>query len=344
MSSRVTLKHVALKAGVSFQTVSKVLNGKAKVTPELQERIFRIARELGYQPDLSARNLRMRRSKQIGYSWRPIPADQANPLLDRFLQSILEAAESAGYHILCFSYQEGDKNLQQYRELIDANQVDAFVLSGVEYDDVRVALLRKESFPFAAFGRSNPDWSFPYVDLDGAAGMRLLVQHLVARGHRSIAAIAFPENSRVGQNRMEGLSQALADSGLFIAPELLKRGEGTSLFGRTAATQLLQLPEQRRPSAIIAFNDAVAIGAMQAAHAQGLVVGRDLAITGFDDTPMVKYLTPPLTSVRQPVEQIGAHLIKILVGILENHPEKENPLLLAPELIVRESSEFLWSS
>ncbi len=342
VTSRVTLKHVALQAGVSFQTVSKVLNGQAKVTTATQERILRIARELGYQPDLAARNLRMRRSNQIGYSWRLMPADQANPLLEQFLQSMLKAAEPAGYHILCFSHQEGEQHIQQYRQLIDANRVDAFVLSGVEYDDPRVAFLRRVGFPFAAFGRSNPDWSFPYVDLDGAAGMRSLVQHLFTHGHRAIAALAFPENSRVGQNRMDGFNQAMNGFGLAIPPELVSRGEGTYRFGIKAAAQLLQLPANRRPSAIVAFNDAMAVGAMHAAGSQGLIVGKDLAITGFDDTPMVENLTPPLTSVRQPVDQIGTRLIKILSGILNGEPDIKTPVLFEPGLVIRQSSDFDW--
>lgn len=342
MAKHATLKQIAAQSGVSFQTVSKVLNHKARVSKETEERIRRAASELGYRPNYSARNLRLQRSRQLGYSWRPPPPDQVNPILDEFLRSLLRAAEAASYHILCFSYQEGEQQLNLYRQLIDANQVDAFILSGVEYDDARISFLRQVNFPFAAFGRSNPHWHFPCVDLDGAAGMRHVVQHLLANGHRSVAAIAFPQNSRVGQNRMEGFAAAMNAAGLPVIENDIQRGEGTYQFGYQSARQFLQRPQAQRPSALVAFNDVMAIGAMQAARDLGLEPGADLAVTGYDDTPMVAYLTPSLTSVRQPVAQIGARLVEMLVGILSGNPETQTPLLFEPELIIRQSSDFIY--
>jgi DNA-binding LacI/PurR family transcriptional regulator len=263
--------------------------------------------------------------------------------LDEFLRSLLRSAEIAGYHILCFSYQEGEQQLNLYRQLIDANQVDAFILSGVEYDDARISFLRQVSFPFAAFGRSNPHWHFPCVDLDGAAGMQQVVEHLVANGHRSIAAIAFPLNSRVGQNRMEGFSAAMSGAGLPVIESEISRGEGTYQFGYQSARQFLARPPGKRPTALVAFNDVMAIGAMQAARELGFEPGQDLAVTGYDDTPMVAYLSPPLTSVRQPVAQIGARLVEMLVGILSGAAEDQTQILFKPELIVRQSSDFIFT-
>ncbi len=343
MAGRATLKQIAAQSGVSFQTVSKVLNHKARVSKETDERIRRAARELGYRPNYSARNLRLQRSGQLGYSWRPPPPDQVNPILDEFLRSLLRSAEAAGYHILCFSYQEGEQQLNLYRQLIDANQVDAFILSGVEYDDARISFLRHVSFPFAAFGRSNPHWHFPCVDLDGAAGMQQVVEHLVANGHRSIAAIAFPLNSRVGQNRMEGFSAAMNGAGLPVIESDISRGEGTFQFGYQSARQFLARPPGKRPTALVAFNDVMAIGAMQAARELGVELGQGLAVSGYDDTPMVAYLTPPLTSVRQPVAQIGARLVEMLVGILNGAAEDQTQILFKPELIVRQSSDFIFA-
>lgn len=343
LAKHATLKQIAAQSGVSFQTVSKVLNHKAKVSKETEERIRRAASELGYRPNYSARNLRLQRSGQLGYSWRPPPPDQVNPILDEFLRSLLRSAEAAGYHILCFSYQEGEQQLSLYRQLIDANQVDAFILSGVEYDDARISFLRQVNFPFATFGRSNPHWHFPNVDLDGAAGMRQVVQHLVANGHRSIAAIAFPQNSRVGQNRMEGFSAAMTDAGLRILESDILRGEGTYQFGCQSARNLLQRPLAQRPSALVAFNDVMAIGVMHAARELGIALESELAVTGFDDTPMVEYLTPSLTSVRQPVTQIGARLVEMLVEILNGAPDPQTQVLFEPELIIRQSSDFIFT-
>jgi DNA-binding LacI/PurR family transcriptional regulator len=268
--SRVTLKQVASRAGVSYQTVSKVINSQATVSKETEERVWETIRSLGYRPNWIARGLRSRRSLLIGYSWEPSPLDQANPILDQFLQSMAKAAESAGYHLLAFPHHTGKRWIDAYRELIDTNRVDGFVLSSVEYDDPRIQFLHERKFPFVAFGRSNPGWDFPFVDVDGAAGMRMVVEHLVSQGNKRIAALAWPEASRVGQNRMEGFLDALHDSGISPPPEWILRGEGVYSFGRLATRQLLDRDAGNRPTAIVAFNDIMAIGAMHAATEKGL--------------------------------------------------------------------------
>jgi DNA-binding LacI/PurR family transcriptional regulator len=217
MKNRATLKQVAARAGVSYQTVSKVLNNKIKVSKETDERIWESIRALGYRPNQIARNLRSQRSHLIGYSWEPAPPDQANPILDHFLQSMAHAAETAGYHLLAFPYHAGKELwIHSYQELIDTNRVDGFVLSSVEYNDPRIGLLRERRFPFVAFGRSNPEWDFPFVDVDGGVGIRLVMEHLLEQGHQRFAALAWPEASRVGQNRMEGFFQIIDQAGIVL--------------------------------------------------------------------------------------------------------------------------------
>ena len=333
-----TIKDVAAKAGVSYQTVSKVLNNQAKVSKETEERIWEAVRAIGYRPNLIARSLRSRRSHMIGYSWAPAPKEQGNTILDQFLQGMVLAGENSGYHVLTFPHRQGEKWIEEYRELIDTNRVDGFVLSSVEYNDPRIELLQDRSFPFVAFGRSNPDWDIPYVDVDGAAGMRMVVEHLLARGHRKIAALAWSEDSRVGNNRMEGFLAAQHGAGIQPVPEFIQRGEGVYQFGLEATKRLLDLPEEKRPTAIVAFNDFMAIGGMHAARARGLQVGRDIAITGFDDTPIVQYLTPALTSVRQPIWEIGQQVIAMLFSMLDKQDIQKKHVLLKPRLIVRDSS------
>jgi DNA-binding LacI/PurR family transcriptional regulator len=338
MSRRVTLKEVAVHAGVSYQTVSKVLNHQTQVSKETEQRIWNSVRALGYRPNLIARSLRSQRSNMIGYSWEPTPPDQANPILDMFMQSMATAAENANYHLLAFPHRPGNAWINAYRELIDTNRVDGFVLSSVEFNDPRVQFLQEREFPFVAFGRSNPEWEFAYVDVDGGAGMRMVAEHLIQQGHRRFGVLAWPEESRVGQNRIEGLESALAEAGLPLSGQLLSRGEGVFQFGRQAAQPWLELPKENRPTAIVALNDAMAIGAMRAAQECGLQVGVDLAVTGFDDAPMVQYLNPPLTSVRQPTWEVGQRVMQLLLAQLEGNTPEERQVLLAPRLIVRTSS------
>lgn len=338
MSRRVTIKDVAAHAKVSYQTVSKVLNKQAQVSKDTEERIWEAVRVLGYRPNVIARSLRSQRSRMIGYSWAPSPNDQGNSILDQFLQSMVQAGDAAGYQVLAFPHRPEGKWIDAYRELIDTNRVDGFVLTSVEYDDPRIQLLQELDFPFVAFGRSNPSWDIPFVDVDGADGLRQVVKHLLSSGYRRIAALAWPQDSRVGNNRMEGFLGALQKAGVDLPDEWLLRGEGVYQFGLEATARLLSRAWNPLPDAIVAFNDFMAIGAMHAIQARGMQVGKDIAVSGFDDVPLVQYLTPSLTSVRQPIWEVGQQVMRILLDLLAGKKDSHKNILLKPRLIVRDSS------
>ena len=336
MASQVTLKSVATRAGVSYQTVSKVLNGQIQVAPETRERILKAADELGYRPNQIARNMRTRRSHMIGYSWLPTSPDQINQILDQFLSSMVHEAEAAGYHLLPFPFRSG--HVDDYRELIDTGRVDGFVISSVEYDDPRISFLMERKFPFVSFGRSNPGCEFPYVDVDGAAGLNMATCHLIEQGHRRIGALAWPEDSRVGNDRLAGFFLAMESAGLKVNPELIRRGEGTFEFGFQAGMSLLASPTKKRPTALVTMSDTMAIGVMHAAREHRLEIGRDIAIVGFDDAPMSQYLFPALTTVRQPIREAGRKCVEILVSLMKGEEPAEKHVLLSPTLIARSSA------
>jgi DNA-binding LacI/PurR family transcriptional regulator len=338
MKQRITLKEVAAQAGVSYQTVSKVLNHKVQVSPETESKIWEAARALGYQPNQLARSLRSQRSCLIGYSWFPVPPEHHNPIIDQFVQSMLNAVEGTGYNLLCFRQPPGATPVDAYRELVDSHRVDAFVLTDVEYHDPRVAFLNGRRFPFVAFGRTDAELDIPFVDVDGALGIRQVVRHLIERGHHKIGVLTWPEGSRVGEDRMEGYFTALHDAGITPQREWIMRGDGIFNFGYETALRWLDLSSGIRPTAVVAFNDYMAIGVKQAIEERGLQVGVDMAITGFDDTPLVKYLTPPLTSVRQPIWEIGQRIVSMIVDLLEERPLLYRRLIMQPELIIRQSS------
>ncbi len=338
MQTKVTLKQVAARAGVSYQTISKVLNGQAQVSPDTQERIMQAVRELGYRPNRIARNMRAGRSFMIGYSWVPTSPDQPNHILDLFLTSMVQEAVQAGYHLLPFPYRDGDKHVDDYRELIETGHVDGFVLSSVNFDDPRIAFLLQRGFPFVAFGRSNPGLDFPFVDVDGADGTRQEMDYLLSKGHRRVAALAWPEDSRVGGDRLQGYLQAMESAGLDVDPKWIRRGEGSFEFGFQATLDLLKLPANHKPTAIIALNDTQAIGAIHAAQSTGLRVGEDLAVAGFDDAPMAQYLIPPLTTIRQPIRMAGRKCVELLINLMQGTRLDEHQVLLKPELILRASA------
>ncbi len=335
MPLRVTIKDVAAQADVSYQTVSKVLNNQAQVSPETKARIWRAVKKLGYVPNHRARDLRTQRSHMLGYSWRPDLPHQVNPIMDLFLLSMVEAADEKGYHILPFPHPDPEKDVDAYRDLMRTGRVDGFILSSIDYNDPRIKFLQRENFPFVAFGGLQAE-SDLFVDVDGARGLELATRHLIAQGHKNIAVLAWPKHSRVGQNRFAGYVQAMRDAKLEMRAAWTAHVEGTFEMGY--ATTHKWLRAKTRPTAIVALTDLLAVGAMRAIQESGLRVGADIAVTGFDDTPMAQYLTPALTSVRQPIWQVGQRVIDLLVRSLEQLPLTETQIVLSPELIVRESS------
>jgi DNA-binding LacI/PurR family transcriptional regulator len=338
MTKNITLKDIAKRAGVSYQTVSKVIHNQMQVTPAVRARIQAAIEELDYRPNAAAQNLRTQSSHLIGYSWKSDRQHHSSPILEQFQHSLVECAEDFGYHILLFP-QRTDRDLYTtYEELVRTRRVDGFILSSVEYNDVRISLLEQLNVPFVSFGRSNSESVSPYVDVDGRDGIAQAVRHLVEQGHQRIAILAWPEGSRVGAERLAGYWSAMEEAELPIDPKWVVRGKGEMDYGYEAATALLDLPEKRRPTAIVTMLDTIAIGVIQAAEACGHKVGRDLAVTGFDDMPIAHYIKPGLTTLRQPIWDVGRTVIHLLINLLKEEPPAESHILLSPELVVRESS------
>ncbi len=336
----VTIRDVAKAAGVSTATVSYVLNNSRQVSEETRRRVLEAAQRLGYRANITARNLQASETRLLGYTWRPTPPDQFNPILDQFLNAIAQAAARHAYHILTFPTTSIAEEIAIYREMVLTGQVDGFVLSNTNLDDPRVQTLLELDFPFVAFGRSNPEWDFPWVDVDGTHGVFVATQHLVQQGHRRIACLAWPHASLTGQHRLEGYRRAMADAGLPIDPDWIIRTENTHEDAYQATQTLLDLPAWRRPSAVVALSDLMAIGVMNAAADRGIAVGSELAVVGFDDAPVARFLRPPLSSLRQPIAEVGERLATMLIDLVNGRRPGQSQVLLQPSLIVRGSSAF----
>lgn len=337
MPKNITLKDVARHSGVSYQTVSKVIRNEIQVTPEVRARIEAAIEALGYHPNAAAQNLRTRASLLIGYSWQLESQNHSSPVLEQFQHSIVEAAEDFGYHILLFPQRRGNQ-YSTYEDLVRTRRVDGFVLSSVEYNDPRLPIIQRLGVPAVSFGHSDEDLPLSYVDVDGRAGMAEAVEHLIEQGHRKIAILAWPENSRVGTERLNGYWDAMATAELAVDPKWIVRGRGEIDYGYEAANRLLDLPEQRRPTAIVTVLDTIAIGVIQALEACGVEVGSQVAVTGFDDMPVANHLKPSLTTLRQPVWDVGRTVINLLIAQLRGEQPATQRVLLRPELVVRESS------
>ncbi|MCC6803218.1 MAG: LacI family DNA-binding transcriptional regulator [Anaerolineae bacterium] len=339
MEKNATLKDVAERAKVSYQTVSKVIRNQMQVTPEVRARIEQAIHDLGYHPNAAAQNLRTRSSHLIGYSWQPVGREiHSSPVLELFQHSIVESAEDHGYHILLFPQRaQGDLD-SIYEELVQTRRVDGFILSGIQYSDPRAPIMQRLNVPVVTFGCSDDDMPAPCVDVDNRAGATAAVKHLIDLGHRKIAILAWPESSRVGTERLAGYWDAMEEAELPIDPKWIMRGRGEIEYGYDAAQKLFDLPETRRPTAIVTVLDTITIGVIQAAESCGLKVGRDLAVTGFDDMPVAQHLKPGLTTVRQPIWDVGRCVINLLIALLNGGTPDEQRIILLPELVIRESS------
>lgn len=335
-----TIRDVAREAGVSIATVSYVLNDTGAVSDATSQRVLQAVEKLGYRPSVIARGLQARESRMIGYSWQPVPPDQFNPILEKFIHSMAEAAELHGYHVLTFPRLEPIDEVAVYREMVESGRVDGFVLSNTNLADRRVRYLLDVGFPFVAFGRSNPDWDFPWVDVDGADGVQQAVTHLVELGHRRIACLAWPEDSLTGQYRLQGYYRAMTDAGLPVDPAWVARVENDYHHAYEATQNWLALPADRRPTAVVALTDLMAIGVMNCAADAGRQVGRDLAVVGFDDAPIAGYLRPSLTSLRQPIAEVGERAVTMLVDVVRGQQPEQAQALLKPRLIVRDSTRL----
>lgn len=335
-----TVADVADTAGVSRQTVSNVVNAPHRVRPETRTRVEEAIAALGYQPNRAARALRVAASRLIGYRVEPVHDESMANIHDRFLHALAEAGREADHHLLLFTADDAEDEIAACGRLFRTGGVDGFVIYGIDHGDRRPAALLRLGAPFAAFGRTDHDADHPWVDVDNAAGTAAAVEHLVARGHRRIGFLGWPEGSAVGDRRAEGWRTTLDKHGLLVDAHCLDvRSEDTAAVGAALTAYLLDRAQP--PTALVAASDTLAIGAVQTARTRGLVVGRDLAVVGFDDTPIARALD--LSSVRQPIEAVGRAVMRALLDRLPGAPSTADPAeptgrLLDPVLVVRGSS------
>jgi DNA-binding LacI/PurR family transcriptional regulator len=332
-----TIMEVARAAQVSRQTVSNALNAPERVRADTLKRVLGVIDDLGYRPNRMARSLRTQSTRQIGYRLDPDRSDTASVLQDRFLHALTTAAESAGYLLLLFSADQTSDELTRYADMLRTGSVDGFVLSGIDPGDPRPSWLAQREAPFVCFGTPDPHdpvSGILTVDVDGAQGTEMAVDHLVARGHRNIAFLGWPATSGPGESRRHGWARAMRKHGL--TPDRCVRSMESVSDSTRAALQLLD--ETPAATAVVAASDTFAMGCYAAARRRGLEIGRDLAVVGFDDSPTAAVVSPSLTSVRQPLDEVGRTVMQQLISSLQGQLLPDRHVLLKPLLVLRESA------
>lgn len=334
-----TLSTVAERAGVSRQTVSNALNNPHLLKPDTLERVRAVIDELGYTPNRAARQLRTRASHLIGLRFEPAQEGTSEALMDRFVHSLVEASAEMGHHILLFSGDPTDP-LDGYDELLRSTAVDAFVITDTYAGTPQADFLKLVGAPFVTFGRpwsddaaaSDVDWA--WVDVDGRHGAHLATEHLLEQGHERVAWIGWEKTSRIGQDRRAGWRDALERAG--VDP----RGLGLRTTDNVDAARMVahRVLDDGSASAFACVSDTIALGVLHACAERGLVPGRDVGVTGFDDSVAAHVTWPGLTSVRQPLEQVAREIVDILQQVLSLRVVEERGRMLQPTLEVRRSS------
>lgn len=329
----VTIQDVAERAGVSRQTVSRAINNKGEIGAETRARVLTIARELGYRPSSIARGLKTRRTLTLGL----VVPDIANPFFAEVVRGASERAYAADYTVLLCNTDEDPDREWAILRLLESHRVDGLVLVSSRLSDEMLAEASRQWRPLVIVNRlqADPMPGVGYVVVNDAEAARTATTYLLARGHRLIGLLAGTPTSRSGLERRRGYAEALAAVGLdggrwavHCAPNV----EG----GREAALALLR----REPglTALLAYNDLVAVGALQACRALARGVPQDCAIVGWDDIVFADYVSPPLTTVRMPKYEIGEHAMGLLLGLIADHDAAPEVVRLDATLIEREST------
>jgi DNA-binding LacI/PurR family transcriptional regulator len=331
----VTIKDIARKIGKSVATVSRALNDFDDISPETKELVRQAAADLGYSPNRMAQSLQKQQADTIGLILPTFGPRFSDPFFSEFLAGIGNKAASYEYDLLVSTRAPGPQELEAYQFNVQSHRVDGFIVVRTRNLDDRIDYLRKVGFPFVAFGRVAGDLDFPFVDEDGEYGMGLVVEYLTGLGHRRFGVIAPPCALAFTSRRLAGIEKKFQELGISPQELTILETDLTQRGGYLKMQELLGRPNP--PTAIIALNDLMAFGAMSAAQDRGLVVGQDISITGFDNIPMAEYSHPPLTTVNQPIYQIGSLVCDMLIHKLRGEPLEEEQVLLKPSLLIRQS-------
>ena len=320
----ITIRDVALRAGVSQATASRALSGAGSASPATVDAVRQAAADLGYRVNKAARSLRTQRTDTIGL----LVSDVRNPFFSDLAYAIEQAAAEHRIGVITTNADERPDQQDAALRALAAQRVDGLIV--VPQGGGRLHL---PHLPVVMVDRRAPGVDAPVVQSDNATGSRQMIDHLVGLGHRDIALISGPRSASSGRDRLEASLAALAAHGCTPRPEWVVEGDFQEGSGHLAAAQLLDAPE--RPTAIFAGDNLMAVGALVEARRRGLRIGRDIALVCFDDTRWFPLLDPPMTVVAQDVAALGHQAFATLRARMTGQPVDD--VLIPTELVVRGS-------
>jgi LacI family transcriptional regulator len=332
-NGRATIREIAELAGVSIATVSRVVNGREDVSPETRELVQRVVRERGYTANRNARGLSAGKTGLIGATV---------PMLHHAYFSYILAGAAEGLYeqdmrlVLSPTMHEHHREVSLLERLMHGTTDGAVIILPEESSD-ELELLLNHGYRFVVIDPLLPlNERIPAVSAAHAAGADQAMKHLLSLGHTRIAAITGPRGWKATEDRRRGYYAALAAAGIMPDPELEVESNFELAGGALAAEELLALPEP--PTAIFCFNDNMAVGAMQTARKRGVGIPEDLSIVGFDDLEEAEIVTPALTTIRQPLAEMGRIAVSLLMRLLDNQRLEALHVELGTRLVVRDST------
>lgn len=336
---RITIKDVAARAGVSYQTVSRVINNSSDVSESTRQRVQQAIDDLNYRPSLAARSLPGRRSYVIGFI---VPYDPDYLITDPNLLAQISGADAEanarGYNLLLSTAGDSKQGLEAYERFVRNHVGDGALVIETASSKAGGELLAKQDYPYVSLGRDLGNPNAYLVSSDNRDGGKQVTRHLLEKGHQRIGIINGPPIGAIAglQDRLEGHQQALTEAGLSFDPTLMVYGDYTRHSGELATRQLLTLPDP--PTAIFALNDRMAMGAIRTLQASGLRVPEDIAVVGYDDIPTAADFTPALTTVKGLARKVGQVAAQILFKLIAGETVEEKEVILPTQLIIRGSS------
>ncbi len=328
-----SLKDVARLAGVSLSTASNALNRKELVAEKTRNKVLSAAEKLNYKPNAVARSLVTGNTRTVGLL---IP-DISDPYFTEIAKGVDEYARAHDYSVILCNTGRDQVTEERYFRILKEKRVDGIIFTGGGRDNDRHLLQAEDSTSIVVVGRHNV--SFTAVMVDNTRAATEVTNFLLDKGHNRIGFIAGTLSYTVSQDRLKGYREALFRKGIACDPMLIREEDFKAKGGHRAADFMLNLPSERRPTAIICANDQMAIGAMGAIWGRGLQVPGDIAVIGFDDIPMASLTCPPLTTVRLPMYDMGYKAMELVLKKISKRKEEEGmpePQIIFPyEIVIR---------
>jgi len=329
---KATIYDIAREAGVSIATVSQVINGKGKISEKRRAEIMEIMERLHYQPSAIAAALTGKQTYTLGL----LVPDISNPYFAELARAVEDRSRQLGYSVVICSTDNKDERVERYLNLLQQKRVDGMMIgTGIDNAEILSPLLQ-QSIPVALIARHMPSLSVHTVTIDDILGGTLAAEHLLELGHTRVAVLSEPSKVSSSQERVRGFREALIKAGYTLEPTQIR--ESAADLSSAKKEALLLLREDDHPTGLFCCNDIQAIGALQAAKELGLRVPEDVSIIGFDNTILASVTSPPLTTVAQPIEELGHRAVDLLIEELKDERKEPQKIVLKPELVIRDSA------